>query len=122
MFLFLAPCGNNEDARFSFLGLKCRKAKSESLSKTVAVPIEDTRGNPPHSNNSATSFQDECCCSLMSAAPAHFNLVQKAAFRLVRYTPGAHPCLSLNWVLLPMPCRPAGPASCDGQFLGACMF
>ena len=71
----------NEDVGFFFFGLKCRKAKSGALSKTVAVPIEDTRGNPSHSNHSATSSQDECCSSLMSAAPAHFNVVL-TAFRL----------------------------------------
>ena len=43
-FLFLSPSGNNEDVRFFFFELKCRKAKSGGISKAVAVPIEDTRG------------------------------------------------------------------------------
>ena len=81
VFLYLSPSGHNEDFDFFYFGLKCRKAKSGALSKTVAVPIEDTRGNPSHSNHSATSSQDECCSSLMSAAPAHFNVVL-TAFRL----------------------------------------
>ena len=34
----------NEDVGFFFFGLKCRKAKSEGMSKAVAVPIEETRG------------------------------------------------------------------------------
>ena len=43
MFLFLSPSGNNEDVRFFFLGLKCRKAKSVTNIEAVAVPIEDSR-------------------------------------------------------------------------------
>ena len=37
----------NEYVCFFFFGLKCRKAKSGGISKTVAVPIEDTRGGIP---------------------------------------------------------------------------
>ena len=66
----------NEDVGFFFFGLKSR-----ALSGAVAVPIEDTRGNHSHSNHSATSSQNECCSSLMSAAPVHFNVVL-TAFRL----------------------------------------
>ena len=47
MFLCLAHRGNNEDVRFFFFGLKCRKAKSGGISKADAVPIEDTRGGFP---------------------------------------------------------------------------
>ena len=35
----------NEDVCF-FFGLKCRKAKRGALSNSVAVHIEDTRGDP----------------------------------------------------------------------------
>ena len=53
----------NEDVGFFFFGLKCRKAKSGGISKTVAARIEGTRGNLSHSNHWAAITQNQCCSS-----------------------------------------------------------